>query len=275
MSSNTVELGAAGTPDTAEASAGFLVEGMTCANCVGRVERALKKLPGVSTARVNLATSRADVRFDSAQVDESKLFQTVRNEGYSPVSLAADAKGGMPVQEDGSGAGRGPGPGKPGLSSEEREMAALRNDLTFSLIFGIPLLMLSMIPMAMPPLMDAMMRLNPSHGFWNLIQMLLATPVMFGPGRRFFRRGWNALRHGSPDMNTLVMLGTGAAYASSALATLVPTLFPLGARDVYFEAAAVVVALVLLGKYLEARARSRGAQAIGRLLGLKPARARL
>jgi Cu+-exporting ATPase len=292
MSSNTVEsmAGAGGGPDAPEGNAGFLVEGMTCANCVGRVERALKKLPGVSEARVNLATSRADVRFDPARVDESKLFQSVRNEGYTPVDLAAgakgtDAAGGMDGGMDGepgaggsgggNGDGRGSGPGGTGRSPAEREMAALWNDLTFSLIFGIPLLMLSMLPMAIPPLMDAMMRLNPSHGFWNLIQMLLATPVMFGPGRRFFRRGWSALRHGSPDMNTLVMLGTGAAYASSALATLVPTLFPVGAREVYFEAAAVVVALVLAGKYLEARARNRGAEAIGRLLGLKPSRARL
>jgi Cu+-exporting ATPase len=285
MSSNTVEsmAGAGGGPDAPEGSMGFLVEGMTCANCVGRVERALKKLPGVSEARVNLATSRADVRFDPSRVDENKLFQSVRNEGYSPVGLAAGANGTGPGGRSGErpgadgGSGEGGGSGREGTvrSAGEREMASLWNDLTFSLIFGIPLLMLSMLPMAIPPLMDAMMRLNPSHGFWNLIQMLLATPVMFGPGRLFFRRGWSALRHGSPDMNTLVMLGTGAAYASSALATLVPTLFPVGAREVYFEAAAVVVALVLAGKYLEARARNRGAEAIGRLLGLKPSRARL
>jgi P-type Cu+ transporter len=260
-----------------DGSAAFGVEGMTCANCVGRVERALRKLPGVGEARVNLATSRADVKFDPAKVDEAMLFEQVRKEGYRPVNLGAEGgQGGQggPVDESGKG-GKGGKGGAVGASGAGGEQALLKSDLLFSLIFGIPLLLLSMLPMAVPPLMHALMRLNPSEGFWHLIQMGLATPVMFGPGRRIFRRGWSAIRHGSPDMNTLVMLGTGAAYLSSALATLVPTLFPAGARDVYFEAAAVVIALVLLGKYLEAKAKNRGARAIGRLLELKPLRARL
>lgn len=273
-----MSLNTADTTDTAKAAkaqkegrASFGVEGMTCASCVGRVERALRKLPGVGDARVNLATSRADVEFDPARVDEAKLFDQVRNEGYVPVSLDGKA-GGEGDAGSGREGGKGVDGGQGGKGSEE---ARLKSDLLFSLIFGIPLLLLSMLPMAVPPLMHALMRLNPSEGFWHLIQMGLATPVMFGPGRRFFARGWNAVRHGSPDMNTLVMLGTGAAYLSSALATLVPALFPIGARDVYFEAAAVVIALVLLGKYLETKAKNRGAEAIGRLLELKPLRARL
>ncbi|MDB5106583.1 MAG: copper-translocating P-type ATPase [Fibrobacteres bacterium] len=243
MSSNTV--------DRTGSHASFGVEGMTCANCVGRVERALKKLPGVGEARVNLATSRADVDFDPAQVGEEDLFASVRDAGYGPVAL------------------------KDGDAGTGEESARLRGDLAFALLFGIPVLLLSMLPMAFPALMGIRMRLNPSDGFWNLIQMALATPVMFGPGRRFFKRGWSALRHRSPDMNTLVMIGTGSAYLSSAVATLAPTAFPPGARDVYFEAAAVVIALVLLGKYLEAKAKGRGAEAIRRLLDLKPLRARL
>ncbi|MDB5047456.1 MAG: Heavy metal translocating P-type ATPase [Fibrobacteres bacterium] len=252
MSSSTAEEnGPSGAPaGAAEGHAGFGVEGMTCANCVGRVERALRKLPGVSDARVNLATSRADVSFDPALVDEEKLFRQVREAGYGPVAL-----------KDGPvGAG---------------ELEVLKRDLTLALLFGIPVLLLSMLPMMVPVLMDWRMRINPAPGFWNLLQMALATPVMFGPGRRFARRGWRALKDRSPDMNSLVMIGTWSAYLSSAAATLVPAVFPPGARDVYFEAAAVVIALVLSGKFLEAKAKGRGAQAIERLLGLKPSRARL
>ncbi|HKP95314.1 MAG TPA: heavy metal translocating P-type ATPase [Fibrobacteria bacterium] len=246
MSSSTAE-----NAPGAKGHAGFGVEGMTCANCVGRVERALRKLPGVEEARVNLATSRADVRFDPARVDEGMLFRQVREAGYGPVALSR---------------GRDAGGG---------ELDALRRDLILAMLFGVPVLLLSMLPMAIPALMHWRMRINPSEGFWNLVQMALAAPVMFGPGRAFLRRGWRALRDKSPDMNTLVMIGTWSAFLSSAAVTLVPTVFPAGARDVYFEAAAVVIALVLLGKYLEARAKGRGAEAVRRLLRLKPPRARL
>jgi Cu+-exporting ATPase len=233
------------------AKSAFGVEGMTCANCVGRVERALRKVPGVAEAHVNLATSRADVTFDPALADEGKLFSQVREAGYAPV----------PWKEGGGEAGR--------------QADEIKGELGLALFFGIPLLVLSMLPMAVPPLHGALMRLNPSEGFWNLIQMGLATPVMFGPGRRFLRRGWRALRERSPDMNTLVALGTWSAYLSSAAVALVPAVFPPESRHAYFEAAAVVIALVLLGRWLEARTRGRGAEAIGRLLSLRPAQARL
>jgi Cu+-exporting ATPase len=105
--------------------------------------------------------------------------------------------------------------------------------------------------------------------------MLLATPVMSGPGRRFFKRGWIALKDLSPDMNTLVMIGTGSAYLYSALVTLAPALFPSGSRHVYFEASAVVIALVLLGKFLEARAKGKSGEAIGKLLKLRPSTVRV
>jgi P-type Cu+ transporter len=227
--------------------ASFGVEGMTCASCVGRVERALQKLPGVSEVSVNLATSRASLRFDSAQVDMEKVYTQVRDSGYTPVTL------------------------KPGKAEVSSEIAVLKNDLVLAMIFGVPLVLLSMLPMLIRGLMDFQMRLNPSHGFWNLILMLLATPVMVGPGRRFFKRGWSALKDLSPDMNTLVMIGTGSAYLFSALVTLAPGIFPLHSRHVYFEASAVVIALVLLGKFLEARAKGKSGEAIGRLLALRPA----
>lgn len=235
----------------ASAKTAFAVEGMTCASCVGRVERALLKVPGVSEARVNLATARADVAFDPRQVDEARLFAQIKEAGY------------------------GAAPWKEGGPPADHADAEHRDQLILSLACGIPLLLLSMLPMAIPPLHHALMRINPNPGFWNLIQFALATPVMFGPGRVFLRRGWRAARELSPDMNTLVALGTWSAYLSSAAVALVPSVFPPEARHAYFEAAAVVIALVLTGRRLEARAKGKGAEAIGRLLALKPAQARL
>jgi Cu+-exporting ATPase len=234
---------------TAEAKASFGIEGMTCANCVARVEKALKKDAGVTSARVNLATSRADVSYDPSRIALPRLLQRVRDAGYTPGEI------------------------RHGGGVDREEIDAIRRDLAFAMTFGIPLLLLAMLPMLAPPLMDLQMRINPSHGFWNLIQLLLATPVMLGPGRRFFRPGWKALLARSPDMNSLVMLGTGSAYLYSALVTLTPVIFPPAARHAYFEAAAAVLAFILLGKLLEARAKGRGGEAIRKLLDLRPASA--
>jgi Cu+-exporting ATPase len=253
MSSSTGEAKgkAGGTAEKGEAKAAFGVQGMTCANCVLRVEKALKKTPGVIEARVNLATARADVVFEKGRADLPALFERVRGAGYTPVELAAARA----------------------LAAEET--SALRTDLSVAAAFGIPLLLLSMLPMLVPPLMSLLMRLNPSQGFWNLVAMLLAAPVMFGPGRRFFRPGLRALRHLSPDMNSLVTLGTWAAFLYSAVLTLVPSVLPQGEDHVYFEASAAVITLVLLGKYLEARAKGRGGEAIRKLLELHPRKARM
>lgn len=228
---------------------GFGVEGMTCASCVARVEKSLKQAPGVLEARVNLATARADVRYEEGKASPEDLFRRVRAAGYTPVA-AEKAKA-------------------PGTDE-----AALRRDFLAASAFGAPLLLLSMGPMLVPPATDLLMRVNPSHGFWNVIQLLLATPVMLGPGRRFWKPGLRAARHLNPDMNTLVTLGTWSAYLYSAAVTLAPGLFP-GPAHVYFEAAAVVIALVLFGRTLEARAKGKGGEAIRRLLELRPAKARL
>ena len=236
---------------SSQARTSFGVEGMTCANCVGRVERSLRKLPGITEANVNLATSQAQVVFDPALVDQEKIFQQVQAAGYTPVVLHE------------------------GKQSSGKEMEALKVDLAIAAIFGVPVVLLSMLPMLVPALMVFRMHINPSEGFWNLIVMVLATPVIIGPGRNFFRRGWSALLDRSPDMNTLVMIGTGSAYLFSVLVTLVPTIFPPGSRHVYFEASAVVIALVLLGKFLEARAKGKSGEAIAKLLALRPTTVRV
>ena len=131
-----------------------------------------------------------------------------------------------------------------------------------------------MLPMLVPALDAALMRAVPMTAL-NWIMLALAAPVQFGPGRRFYRLGWASLRHRSPDMNALVMIGTSAAFFYSLAVTLAPQLFPAGTAHVYFEASGVVITLILLGKYFEALAKGRSSEAMKTLLSLQPKEARV
>ncbi len=227
--------------------ASFTVEGMTCANCVVRVEKALRRQGGVSEASVNLATSRADVIFDATRLRTEDIFATVRKAGYTPVALRE--------------------------TGDDSEVQELRQATILACLFGLPLLLLAMGPMLFPGGMGLVMGVFGTMDNYHLVQLLLATPVVFGPGRRFLIHGFKAYRAMSPDMNSLVMSGTLAAYGYSAAVTLVPGAFPADLRSVYFESAAVVITLVLLGKYLEQRGKGRSGEAIRKLLALAPPRA--
>ena len=230
---------------------------MTCAACVGRVERALKKVEGVLEAGVNLATERATVTYLPSSVRPSQLKTAIKDAGYDVLEAQAGVS-----RED--------------LERERKaeELQKLRSSVLFSAAFAVPLLILAMLPMLWMPAMDLQMRLNPSMVFWNFVMLILATPVQFGPGLRFYRSGWKALTVKSPDMNSLVMIGTSAAYFYSLAVTLFPNIFPLEARHVYFESSAVVLTLILLGKYFEALAKGRTSEAMKKLisLGAKSAR---
>ncbi len=233
------------------------VRGMTCAACSGRVERALKKLDGVVTAEVNLATERARVQFSPTVVQVDQLKAAVADAGYSVIDLGA-------LQEQGDRE----------REAREQEMADLKQSVLFSAVFAVPLLLLAMVPMLYSPLdMWLMERLTITGVHW--LMLLLATPVQFGPGLRFYRNGWASLRHGAPDMNALVMIGTSAAYFYSLAVVLFPGLFPPGTAHVYFEASGVVVTLVLLGKYFESIARGRTSEAMKKLINLQPRTARV
>ena len=247
------------TPQTeASSTSTFPVEGMTCAACVGRVERALVRVPGVAEASVNLATERATVRYDGAAASPDALHEAVRKAGYDVPAL----------------------PATPGVEAEtdddraERARLALRRRLAWATALTVPLWLLEMVPMAVPAVAAWLHGLVAMQTLW-LASFALATAVQFGPGGRFYRTGWAALRHGSPDMNTLVMMGTSAAYAYSVVATFAPGLLPAGAVHVYYEAAATIVTLVLAGKYAEAVAKGRTGRAISRLVELQPAKARV
>jgi Cu+-exporting ATPase len=210
----------------------FPVLGMTCANCVGRVERALKAVPGVGGAQVNLATERATVEFDPKLTRPAALAAAVQRAGYR-VPRAAPAERARVLAE-----------------AERKLERGLRRDLIIAASCSLPLLVLAMSHGAIP------------HPRW--LEWLLATPVLFGPGMRFMRHAWAALRARSADMNTLISLGAIAAYGYS-----VGALFTQQ-HHVYFEAGAAIVTFVLIGKLLEARARRRLSEAVRGLDALLP-----
>ncbi|MGX9685837.1 copper-translocating P-type ATPase [Deinococcus wulumuqiensis] len=154
------------------------------------------------------------------------------------------------------------------------EVSELKKALSFAALFAVPLFVVSMVPMLYPPLHHWLLGAVGERTL-NLLMLALAAPVQFGPGLRFYRTGWAAARHRSPDMNTLVMLGTSAAFLYSLAVTLFPQWFPAGSRHVYFEASAVVITLILLGKYFEAVAKGRSSEAMRTLLQLQPQTARV
>ncbi|WP_027482968.1 heavy metal translocating P-type ATPase [Deinococcus pimensis] len=236
------------------------VTGMTCASCVSRVERALKKIDGVLSASVNLATERATVQYLPSSVSPGQLKAAIKDAGYDVLEQQAGIS-----REDQE------------REAREREVTTLRRSVTFSAIFAVPLLILAMVPMLVPAV-DTWLMNTFGHGVMttlNWIMLALALPVQFGPGLRFYRLGWKSLRNGSPDMNSLVMIGTTAAFAYSLVATALPRIFPQGTAHVYYEASAVVITLVLLGKYFEAIAKGRSSEAMKTLLSLQAKTARV
>jgi Cu+-exporting ATPase len=216
---------------------------MHCAGCVQVVEKALTKVAGVHAARVNLAGERATVTYEGEEVDLAALQQAVERAGYQALD-PADRR------------------------SEERaresERLSLRRRLLIALLLATPIVVLSMGPsLGLPIEQTAALR---------FLLWVLATPIQFWVGRDFYRGAWTSIRNRSPDMNALVAIGTSAAYSYSLGSTFAPALYQrLGwPVDVYYETSAVIILLVLFGRYLEARARGRASQAIQGLLALNP-----
>ena len=230
------------------------VEGMTCASCSAAVERALKKLDGVAEPSVNLATNRAAFSYDPTRVKLAQIREAISKAGYTPLDLATEDT------RD--------------LEQEKREKALrrMRLRLIVSIVFAVPILYIAMghmFPKLGVPLPAFM---NP-HAFplvFALVQLLLTIPVLIA-GSRFFRVGFKTLLKGSPNMDTLVAIGTGSAFLYGVYATILIYLGDFGfAQHLYFESAAVVITLVMLGKYLEAVSKSKTSEAIKKLMNLRP-----
>ena len=229
------------------------IEGMTCASCVGRVERALRAVPGVLLAEVNLATERATVRWHGDRVEQ--LTEAVAAVGYQ---ARVWVDGGATAAADAA-------------EAEARRTGAndgLRRALLIAATLTVPVFLVEMGGHLIPGLHHALYRWLGEPLLLGL-QAALATAVLFGPGLRFWQAGLPALWRRHPDMNSLVVLGAGSAWFYSMVATLAPRWLPEGTRNVYFEAAAVIVTLILLGRWMEARARGRTGEAIRRLAGLQ------
>jgi Cu+-exporting ATPase len=234
----------------------FDVEGMTCASCVNRITRFLQQVDGVEDANVNLATESATVRFDPTATDIGRLVGAVEAAGY----VARVDR----IEADGEGA-------EPTVA--ERRLADTRRRLIVAASLTVPLL-LGLAQMTFAPALPSLL----ANGWF---QMALATPVQLYAGWPFYRAAIKGLRHGWADMNTLVVVGTTAAYGYSVAAIAFPDFFRAagignaGEPPLYFDTAAVIITLILLGRFLEARARSHTSDAIRRLIGLAPRTARV
>lgn len=223
------------------ATVNLAIDGMTCAACAGRIEKALTRLPGV-VAAVNLTTERARIRFVPGTTDIPALIEVVRKTGYGARELGATSRD----------------------DEKSRHAKNYRRELRWfwlSAVLTLPLLLQ----------MGAMFAGLHADILPRWLQWLLATPVQFLVGRRFYAGAWNALRGGAANMDVLVALGTSMAYFFSAVVTAMG----LHGQHVYFEAGAAIITLVLLGKLLEARARGKTSGAIEKLLQLQPKRARI
>ncbi|NLU16031.1 MAG: copper-translocating P-type ATPase [Serratia liquefaciens] len=234
------------------------IEEMTCASCVGRVEKALRQIPGVIEANVNLATERARVRHSTGIVTTAMLEAAVEQAGYKARRLSAATASADDRDNE----------------RRESEARGLRRSLLIAALLPLPVFVLEMGSHLIPAMHHWVLGVlgEQRNGY---LQFALTTLVLFGPGLRFFRKGVPALLRGAPDMNSLVSVGTAAAYGYSVVATFIPEVLPQGTANIYFEAAAVIVTLILLGRTLEARAKGRTSQAIKRLVGLQAKTARV
>jgi Cu+-exporting ATPase len=257
------------------------VQGMTCAACSARIQRVLERTPGVGAANVNLMTGSATVSYDPSSITPDQLVEAIRDTGYGAELPTPDGSAESLVEAQDA--------------ARKDEIDDLRRKLVLSLVAAVLTMVLSM-PLAelvghgvadplmplMMPLTDLLRQLAPwiggvSADTWRSLLLALTVPVVGWAGRHFYVRAWAAFRHHSADMNTLIAVGTGAAFVYSVVATLADDW--LSARGiaphVYYEAVVWIIALILLGSFLEARAKSRASGAIRRLAGLRPHTARV
>ncbi|MFW1852615.1 heavy metal translocating P-type ATPase [Acinetobacter guillouiae] len=234
--------------DVVDETTELSIDGMTCASCVSRVEKALKAVPGVKEANVNLATERATI---TGTANVAALIAAIDKAGYD----AKQIQSAIPDQAE-------------HLEKKDQERAELKRDLILATIFALPVFILEMGSHLIPGMHHLIAQTIGIQNSWYL-QFILTTLVLVIPGRRFYIHGLPALLRLAPDMNSLVAVGTLAAYLFSIVATFIPSILPAGTVNVYYEAAAVIVALILLGRFLEAKAKGRTSEAIQRLVSLQ------
>jgi len=230
------------------------VQGMTCASCVRRIEDALREKDGVVDVSVNLATERVTIKYSPAEVTLPELKKTIADAGYTVIETKTEKE-----FVDAERAAR------------QREMSGLTLSFILSGIASAVIMALMFFGASLPVVKTWPME-------WiTYLSFILATPVQFIIGWRFYRGAWAALKHGTADMNVLIAVGTSAAYFYSVVATFAPHLVMIGGRmpDTYYDTSTMIIALILLGRLLEARAKGQTSEAIRRLTGLRAKTARI
>jgi Cu+-exporting ATPase len=248
----------------ARTTATFPLLGMDCANCAIRVGRVVQRVPGVTEAAVNLATEKLTVTYLPGTVTPGEIAKAVEGAGYKLV-LPQEAK----VETGAAGAAATADPTTVAEAARRKRVRLLMVKFIAALAVGAVLMLMMLIP-------ESWLSMK-----WQwLIQFVLATPVQFWAGWQFYRGAWAALRHRTSDMNTLIAVGTSAAYLYSAAVTFFPGAFERAAgvgfeAAVYYDSAVIIIGLILLGRYLEARAKGQTSAAMRRLIGLQPKTARV
>lgn len=237
-----------------ETDISLIVENLSCASCVGRAEAALTAAPGVLKASVNLASGRARVTALAGMTDPTTLSRTLTAAGYPARPVDAE--------------------GEDQAARHSRETRQAKRAFLIAALLTLPVFTLEMGSHVIPGMGDWIHHAIGHQTSW-LLQFVLTTLVLVWPGRTFLRHGFPALFRAAPDMNSLVALGTSAAWGFSTLSLFAPEVLPAGTSAVYFEAAAVIVTLILLGRWLESRAKGRTGAAIRKLIDLQPKTARV
>ena len=229
------------------------VIGMTCASCVARVEKTLKKIEGIKKVSVNFATEKASFEIDKSKIDYNKVVEAIEDAGYK-IEIPNEKTNANDAETEKN---------KKNDEAKTFELK-LKKDVILSIIITIPILILSMGSKFFSSVFTS--------DDLNKILFLLTLPMIFITGKRFFIIFWNNLKHSAVDMNTLVAIGTGSAFIFSTIVTLFPKIIYSNSNNmhVYFDTAAVIITLILIGRYLEVRAKSKTGTAIKKLIGLRP-----
>ncbi|KDR94379.1 Cu+-exporting ATPase [Peptoclostridium litorale DSM 5388] len=229
------------------------IQGMTCASCVRAVEKALSKLDGIKTASVNIATENAKIVYDADEVRISGIKKAIKDAGYEPLDISVES-----VDSD--------------KEEKERQIRSMKKRFTVAAFFAVPLLYIAMGSMMGLPVPTG---ISPQHSplTFAIVQILLVMPIVIA-GRKFYTVGIKSLVKMSPNMDSLVAIGTGAAIVYSLYSTyMIWSGNYHYAHNLYFESAGIIITLVMLGKYLESKSKGRTSEAIKKLMGLQPKKA--
>lgn len=234
----------------------YHIEGMSCAACSSAVERVTRKLEGVESSDVNLTTNRMTITYDESKVTPEMIADKVKKAGFEASVIKEDTAGKKQEEE--------------ALEHQEELLHVAKRRLIAAICFAVPLLYISMghmVPFTLPLPAFLDMNVNPLN--FSIAQLVLTIPVLIS-GRKFYLVGLRALVKGNPNMDSLVAIGTGSAFLYSLYMTVTTVANPMNAHHLYYESAAVVVTLVMLGKYMESRSKGKTSEAIRKLMELAP-----